>query len=152
MTIKECLATIAGQEKQFDALYRGAGAVFGYPDCAMWVLYYLTVTDEEMSQQDLIGKMMFPKQTINSAVSALAEKGLLELAPIPGTRNRKKISLTPAGMQTAEQTVGRMAGAEQRAAEKMGLEQMTQFIELHRNFYTCLYEEFAKEGLIHGEN
>jgi len=152
MSTKECLSNIAGQEKQYDALYRNAGAVFGFSDCAMWVLYYLILTEEEISQQDLIEKMMFPKQTINSAVSVLAGKGLVELSMIPGTRNKKKITLTPAGAKVAGNTVGRMYQAECRAVEQMGAERMEQFMELYRDFYEHLRTEFAKEGIVHGED
>ena len=152
MSTKECLSNIAGQEKQYDALYRNVGAVFGFSDCAMWVLYYLILTEEEISQQDLIEKMMFPKQTINSAVSVLAVKGLVELSMIPGTRNKKKITLTAAGEELAKNTVGKMYRAECRAVEQMGAERMEQFMELYRVFYEHLHTEFAKEGIIHGEN
>ncbi len=151
MSTKECLATIAGQEKQYDALYRNAGAVFGFSDCAMWVLYYLQITEEEISQQDLIEKMMFPKQTINSAVSVLAGKDLVELSMIPSTRNKKKITLTTEGAEIARNTVGKMYQAECRAVEQMGAERMKQFMELYRDFYDHLYTEFAKEGIIYGE-
>lgn len=151
MSTKECLATIAGQEKQYDALYRNAGAVFGFSDCAMWVLYYLKITEEEISQQDLIEKMMFPKQTINSAVSVLAGKDLVELSMIPGTRNKKKITLTTEGAEIARNTVGKMYQAECRAVEQMGAERMKQFMELYRDFYDHLYTEFVKEGIIYGE-
>lgn len=64
---EEYLTEIGTQEKQFDALYRGAASLFGLPDCSMWVLYYLVSAEGDISQQDLIEKMMFPKQTINSA-------------------------------------------------------------------------------------
>ena len=73
MRTEEYLMNIAGQEKQFDALYRTAGAVFALPDCAMWVLYFLFLSPDALSQQDLIEKMMFPKQTVNSAVAGLVK-------------------------------------------------------------------------------
>jgi DNA-binding MarR family transcriptional regulator len=152
MSTEEILANISGQEKQYDALYRNAGAVFGFSDCAMWVLYFLTISGEEVSQQDLIGKMMFPKQTINSAVSVLSGKGLVELSMIPGTRNKKKITLTPAGAEVAQYTVGRMYQAECRAVERMGSGQMELFMELYRDFYEHLLTEFEKEGIVHGKD
>ena len=105
MKTGEYLMSIGNQEKQFDALYRNVGTFFGLPDCAMWILYFLSSSEQELSQQDLIEKMMFPKQTINSAVTGLAKKGLVELCMIPGTRNRKKVMLTETGKALAENTV-----------------------------------------------
>ena len=56
----------------------------------MWALYYLQNAEEQLSQQDLIELMLFPKQTINSAVSALVKKGYVTLEMIPNTKNRKR--------------------------------------------------------------
>ena len=144
---KEFLANISAQEKRYDALYRGVASRFGMPDCAMWVLYFLIASDETLTQQDLIERMMFPKQTINSAVMGLAKKGLLELRMIPGTRNRKRILLTESGVALAHDTVERMRQAEEQAAAGMGAKKTGQFAELYREFFSALQREFRKEGL-----
>ena len=148
MWAEDYLTSIAKQEKQFDALYRNAGAVFGLPDCAMWILYYLSISEDELSQQDLIEKIMFPKQTINSAVTGLVKKGLIELSMIPGTRNRKRITLTDNGKELADATVVKMWQAECRAVESMGKDRLKQYIDLYQDFFSCLQSEFEKEGLI----
>lgn len=146
---KEQLANIAKQEKQFDAMYRSIGSAFGLPDCAMWVLYYLSNSDEEITQQRLTELMMFPKQTINSAVMTLSNKDFVELQTIIGTRNKKKISLTKTGADFSKQTVVRMYEAECRAAKAIGEKKMSEFNELYAAFFTALENEFKKEGLIH---
>ena len=74
----------------------------------MWVLYFLSSAGKDLTQQDLIDRMMFPKQTVNSAVAKLAEQGPLTLTPILGTRNKKSLSLTEEGKKLAEDTVLRM--------------------------------------------
>ena len=147
---KAYLSEISSQEKRFAALYRQAAAVFDLSECAMWVLYFLITADKPLTQQDLIGRMQFPKQTINSAVSGLAQKGYVELHMIPGTRNRKNILLTENGAELAESTVKRMRAAEERAAKKLGAEKMAQYIALHEEFLGALREEFGKEGIIGG--
>ncbi len=147
MNAKASLALVAKQEKQFDALYRSAGAIFGLPDCSMWVLYYLTISPTPLSQQDLIEKMIFPKQTVNSAVISLQKKGLLTLEAIPGTRNRKKLILTQAGRELSDRTVGKMYQAECRAVERIGQERIEQYIVLYQDFFAALKNEFQKEGL-----
>ena len=149
-TEKGALAQAAAQEKQFDALYRRTAQTFGLPDCSMWVLYFLTDSELPMTQQDLAEKMMFPKQTINSAVLSLAKRGWLELQMIPGTRNRKRILLTPSGRAAAQQSVQRLRAAEEKAVQRMGEEQMRQFLELYRTFFLALQQEFQREGLTDG--
>ena len=145
--------TAAGtQEKQFDALYRECAAFFGLPDCAMWILYYLSVTDEELSQQDLINKMLFPKQTINSAAVKLAAQGLLEISAIPSTRNKKKLTLTEKGKALSEKTVCRMRLAEIHAVESMGTDKMEQFLALYHEYFDCFDIAMKKEGLFCNDN
>lgn len=148
MTNQEYLSRIASQEKRFDALYRAVGVRFGLPDCTMWALYYLVSSDEPLTQQDLIEKMMFPKQTINSAIMNLVKSGYVKLQIIPGTRNRKTILLTETGRKLAEDTVKRMYDAELRAVGNMGEQKMKRFNELHTEFFASLQSEFEKVGLI----
>ena len=147
MENKEYLSQLATQEKKYAALYRAVGGKFGLPDCTMWALYYLVSSDEPLTQQDLIEKMMFPKQTINSAIMNLVKSGDVELQIVPGTHNRKTILLTEAGTKLANDTVKRMYEAELRAVEAMGTEKMEQFNNLYSEFFSALQSEFAKEGL-----
>ena len=97
----------------------------------MWILYYVSIAEEDISQQELQELMMFPKQTINSAVSGLVKKGYVSLEMIPGTRNRKRILLTKEGEAFTENTVGKLVKAEINAMSEMGDEKMQQYIELH---------------------
>ena len=145
MENKEYLAALAGCEKKYDSLYRGAAAAFGLSDCSMWVLYYLQNAEEPLSQQDLIGLMLFPKQTINSAVSGLVGKGYVTLEMIPNTKNRKRILLTDEGRAIAERTVLRMIQAEERAVSKMS--DIERFVSLYTEFFEHLHDEFGREGL-----
>ncbi len=145
---KDRLVQIAGQEKQFAALYRNIGVRFGIPDCTMWALYYLVLSENPLTQQDLIELMMFPKQTINSAIMNLVNNGSVELQIVPGTRNRKTILLTDAGRKLADDTVKRMYKAELRAVIKMGEKKTEQFSELYSEFFAALQSEFTKEGLV----
>lgn len=145
MKNKEYLAVLAGCEKKYDSLYRGAAADFGLSDCSMWVLYYLQNAEEPLSQQDLIELMLFPKQTINSAVAGLAKKGYVTLEMIPNTKNRKRILLTDEGRDFTEKTVLRMIQAEERAVSKMS--DIERFVSLYTEFFEHLREEFEREGL-----
>lgn len=147
--IASSLARMARQEKALDALYRQATASFGLADCTMWVLYYLVARDEPLTQQDLVELMMFPKQTINSAVAGLVERACVELEAIPGTRNRKRILLTPAGEELARDTVGRIRHAEERAVGSLPAEAMERYLTLSEAVYAALQAEFAREGLLH---
>jgi len=144
---KENLAELARLEKQFASLYRIASSVCGLPDCTFWVLYFLLSSKEPLAQQDLIERMRFPKQTINSAVLSLSRTGHVTLAMIPGTRNRKRITLTAQGKGLARQTVGRLLKAESKAVRLMGDGKMREYIALHDEFLALLKSEFEEAGL-----
>lgn len=141
------LNIISAREKQFYALYRKAATSFGLSDCAMWVLYFLYASDTEITQQDLIEMMKFPKQTINSAVTSMGKKGLLELAMIPGTKNKKKITLTDLGIRIVNNTVKKLRSAEERAVLELGVENIRRYIELYDEFYRVIERVFKEEGI-----
>ena len=141
---RDYLLEINAQEKRFGALYRQAAVTFGLPECAMWVLYFLISTDEPLTQQELTERMMFPKQTINSAVSSLSQKGYLELRTIPEMRLRKQIVLTNDGKELARSTVRKMRMAEEQAVKTMGQEKMEQYIALHDEFLEQICTELER--------
>ena len=145
---KDYLSAMNAQEKRFGALYRQAALTFGLSECAMWVLYFIISADEPLTQQELTERIMFPKQTINSAVSNLAQKGFLELQVMPEMRSRKQIVLTPEGEELARSTVKKMRMAEERAVKTLGQEKMEQYIALHDEFLAQLQMRFEKKGII----
>ena len=109
---------------------------------------YNSIRFRKLISEELQELMMFPKQTINSAVTGLVKRGYIELEMIPGTRNRKKIILTKSGKAFAEGNVGKMIAAETRAISDMGEKKMKQYIRLHDEYFALLEEKFEKEGLI----
>lgn len=145
--VKEFISRITEQEKSNDAMYRKVASIFGLSDCAMWVLYFIFSADEALTQQDLIERMMYPKQSINTAVMGLAKRGWVELQMIPGTPNRKKIILTPAGNTSVRQTAGRLRLAEERAVAGISPEKMETFITLYHEIYEAVRQQLRQEGL-----
>lgn len=145
---KEYLSEMNAQEKRFGALYRQAALTFGMSECVMWVLYFLVCADKPLTQQELTEQMMFPKQTINSAVTNLAQKGYLELRTVPEMRSSKHLVLSPEGEALARATVKKMRTAEERAVRALGQEKIEQFIALHDEFLSQIYAELEKTGII----
>ena len=81
----------------------------------MWAFYCISKSDEDQTQQDLCRRGCYAKQTINTAIAGLAKDGLVELIPVPGTRNCKKIHLTPNGRALADRTARPLKAAEEQA-------------------------------------
>ncbi|MBR0084952.1 MAG: hypothetical protein IJL97_00215 [Lachnospiraceae bacterium] len=145
---KEQLELITKREKQVDALYKAAGTRFGLPDCAMRVLYSLISSETQITQKELIDKMLFPKQTVNSTIATLIKNGFAEQKILPGNRNQKTIMLSENGVKLAHNTVEHLLKAGLAAVENMGEERMKRLIELYSEFFYILKEEFKREGIV----
>lgn len=77
------------------------------------ILYFASDEETVLTQQEICNACFLPKQTVNTAIAGLAQKGLVELELIPGTRNRKRILLTDAGRELEKNTTDRLRGAVQ---------------------------------------
>lgn len=145
--IVDGLARMGREDNRYDALYRRVYAAFGVAPCAMWALYFLLASDDGLSQHEIAGMMMFPKQTVNSAVARLVMDGMVEFAAIAGTRKEKKVRLTAAGRDFAKRTVGHLLEAEIRATKKLGVAKMNALSDLRAEYLDLLKAEFEKDFL-----
>ena len=131
------------QYNETNALYHATAARFGLSDTVFWVLYSLYCTKPQ-TQAQLNADWCLPKQTLNSAVRGMLDKGLLELTPAPGCRHGKLLHLTPAGRALAEATVAQVIRAEHSAMCRMGLERARQNLALGQEYLQFLRKEFAQ--------
>ncbi|RHS92134.1 MarR family transcriptional regulator [Blautia sp. AM42-2] len=75
------------------------------------ILYFASDEETVLTQQEICNACFLPKQTVNTAIAGLAQKGLVELELIPGTRNKKRILLMDAGRELEKNTTDRLRGA-----------------------------------------
>ncbi|MBQ7496709.1 MAG: hypothetical protein IJU00_02560 [Selenomonas sp.] len=141
------LMAIGKNEKLFNSLYHAASSQFNLPEGSMWIMYFLILSDDDVTQQDMAERMMFPKQTINSAAMSLVKKGYVTLEKIAGSK-KKRLILTAKGRAFAEGTVRHIINAECRAVERMGKVKLSRYIELYGEFYECMRSEFQNEGIM----
>lgn len=143
-TGREKVRQLNRQAKALDALYHRAAMGFGMSDCAFWVLYVLLSEERDLTQQDLCEDWSFIKQTLNSAVIGLREKGYLVLEPVPRDKNRKLLRLTPAGRRYAEGSVMKVIRAEQAAMASLTEEEFQQLLALKDRSLRLLTEELEQ--------
>lgn len=139
--IKHQLEMINQQEKELISIYRYISTQFGISESEFWVLYALFSFKGECSQQNICDMWFLPKQTVNSVVASLTKKGYVFLETVPGTRNRKNIRMTEAGMKFGKNTVLSIYDAEQRALAKMSEQERQECIALLGKYITFLREE-----------
>ena len=132
------------QFKQQDAIYHSAAVKCGLSDSAMWVLYVVSESEKDCTQQELCRQCFFPKQTVNTAIARLCKNDCMSLEVIPGTRNQKKILLTGKGTELAEKTVGRLVEAEERAYAALTPEELQAYLDMTARLTAALREETEK--------
>ena len=145
--IVEGLKRMGREDNRYGALYRRVHAAFGLAPCATWIFYFLLASEGGLTQHEIAGMIMFPKQTVNSAVARLTKDGMVEFAAIDGTRKAKRVRLTAAGRDFAMRTVGHLLAAEIRATEKLGIEKMNALSNLRAEYLDLLKVEFEKDFL-----
>lgn len=141
---KEKVSQMNRQAKALDSLYHRTAAQFGMSDCVFWVLYVLLSEERDLTQQDLCEEWFFIKQTLNSAVTGLREKGYLVLEPVPRDRNRKLLRLTPAGRHYAEDNVMKVIRAEQAVLDSLTGGEFQQLLTVKNRCLQLMTEELEK--------
>ncbi len=103
------------------------------------VLYALI--QEPMSQSEICRTMGISKQTVNSAVRKLENKGVLS---IPHGVKNAKLMLTEAGKRFAVETVGKFVRAEDAIFSQWSAEEVDTFLALNRKYLTLLREQIER--------
>lgn len=143
--IKKQLETFNQQMKDLTAIYRRAASQRGVSDNEFWVWYTLLVLGGEYSQQDICEMWSLPKQTINSVIAQLRQKGFLSLEVVPGTRNRKIIRLSESGEAFGKKIVTRIYEAEQRTLAKLTAQEREQCVALMGKYVAAFKEELNEK-------
>ena len=144
MDIREIIHRIEHNQKERKSIYHEVAAKYGLSETTLWILYYISEFDEDQTQQDLCRQGFYAKQTVNTAISGLAGDGLVELIPIPGTRNHKRIHLTPAGRELANRTARPLRAAEENAYGRLSEEELSAYLETLSKLNAYLQKETEK--------
>ena len=135
------------QDSLYDSLYRRVAMRFGISSCEVLILYFLLLEEENATQSKICSQIMYPKQTVNSAVAKLVKNGMVVLTEVEGTGKSKRLTLTPKGEEFANQTVNRLFQAEIRASKQMGIEKLKLLCDLRNEYYELLKKEFEADFL-----
>lgn len=138
---KEQLEMIIQQLKELDGVYRKAVSHTGISENEFWIWYTLIALEGEYSQQDICTLRSLSKQTVNTIVSNMVQKGFAILEVVPGTRNRKNICLTESGKQYGEKMIMPIYDAELRAIVRLSPDELNACIVSLTKFISILKEE-----------
>ena len=140
-TIKEQLETVNQQLKELAGIYRAAISHSEISENEFWIWYSLVIMEGEFSQQDICATWTFSKQTVNTIINHMVQKGFAQLEVVPGTRNKKLIRLTEEGRKFGESIVFPIVAAEQRAFGNLSEADRTAFSRSLGNYIALIRGE-----------
>lgn len=121
-------------------IYSAAAKHFGISESAIWILYFLRLSNGECSQKEIASLLFQPKQTINSAIKQLESRNIVELSA--GSSRTKLVTLTQEGRLLAQKTSDHVLTAEQLAMGSLSAEERQQLI-----FLTAKYTENLRKRM-----
>lgn len=130
MEVRDFIDQVEQQRKEQDAVYHSTAVRYGLSDSAMWIIYLASDAGASYTQQALCRECCCAKQTINTAINQLIQKECVYLETIPGTRNEKRVLLTPKGQALAKETTDQLKAAELRAYGKLTEAERTAYLKL----------------------
>lgn len=143
--LKDSIDTVKKIVYEMSSLYHTAAVKTGISDGEIAVWNVLLFSYENYSQKDLAEILFMSKQTVNSIVSSMAKRGLIELEHVPGTRNLKVIKLTETGRQFASDNVQWIFEAEEQAMEKTDMSELRAVISLLDKYVENLREKLNRD-------
>lgn len=109
------LEQINRQIKELLGLYRVFAGSASISENEFWIWYTLMTSSGEYSQQDVCELCSMPKQTANTIINHMSQKGFVSLEVVPGSRNRKHIHILEPGRIYGERLITPVHQAERCA-------------------------------------
>ena len=109
-------------------------------------MYAIEVGGGTATQRQIIARIYYPKQTVNSAVRSLEGKGLRVLAADDADRRSKLVTLTEAGRAFARRHLDPAMQAEARAFASLGPEKATRLMSLANEYARAVHAEVEAMG------
>ena len=126
---------------EIDAVYHEAALKLGLSDSALSVLYSLCNHDGSCSLREMILLSGVSKQTVNSSLRKLENRGLICLELLD--EKKKTVSLTERVKTFAQNTALRVVEIENRIFASWKQEERDQYLTLTLRYLSALKEEIS---------
>ena len=109
----------------------------------LFILDILWFAPEGCTQAGICERLSSNKQTIAAIIARFWEKGYLTLEKVAEDRRNKRIRLTKAGKEYAASIIPPAAEAENLAMAELGLEKLTELIDLTARLTENMERQFS---------
>ncbi|MCU6762201.1 MarR family [uncultured Roseburia sp.] len=111
---------------------------------SLMVLYSIDEV-KDCTQKKISDLWLIPKQTVNSILNDLKEKGYVTVTPAKMNRKEKILAFTEAGETYAGALLEGLRNAEERAMRRLGAEACGRYVELSFAFMNAFKYEVEHE-------
>lgn len=115
----------------------------------LFVLDILWFAPEGCTQTEICERLSSNKQTIAAIITRFWKKGYLTLEEVAEDRRNKRIRFTDAGREYAGAIIPPAAEAENSAMAELGLENLTELIDLTTKLTESMERRFSSLGTNH---
>ena len=126
---------------EFDIEYHKLANLYNLSDSSFWILYDLYENEDGCTQKEFYTEWSLNKQTINSSVKYLINKGYVALECLDDNKKSKKLRLTEKGREMSKNTVGKVMELEEKAFGNIDENEMNMVI----NFFEKQVESFKNQ-------
>ncbi len=130
--------------KKMDSQYHQFAKHSGLSDTAFWIICAIQDEEEVYIQKDLCNMWSYSKQTINSALKTLEQKGIIYLELLEGKRKDKRVLLTEKGKVLAEEVVSPLLKTEKEAFSKLSSKERTNLLKTIDKYINILHNEIKE--------
>lgn len=114
LTFSRFIRAFNEADKEMNIIYHRLARHYRLSDSVFWVLYLLGEAQGPMTQTKLCGALFLSKQTVNSALKKLENRGYLRMESMSGDRRNKLLSLTDRGEELLRLAVEPTLAMEER--------------------------------------
>jgi DNA-binding MarR family transcriptional regulator len=126
--------------READAIYHEVAVRVGMSDSSFDILYAIARLGEGCTQKDISNEVLLSKQTLNSSIHKLADRGVLELH---AHGRNASIHLTDEGRKLLKAKIDPVFEAEGRALDAVGIDNMREFLRISK-----LYQDALRKTLL----
>ena len=112
-----------------DAIYRQIMQSAELPEISYQILYSVCEGEKSWTQTDICRERDYPKQSVNSAIAKLVQRGLVELVSDKNAlKNRKIVRLTQQGETFCDRWVRPVVDADKKAFASLSAEERELYV------------------------
>lgn len=128
--------------REFNNIYHDIASKLNMSDSAFEILYSICDLGDGCLQKDICTVTFLPKQTVNSSIDRLIDKGFITLTR--GKGRNMHIHLTSDGRKLIEDTIYPVMRIENDAFSILDKDEIKQLLTLHNKYITALHSGMAK--------